>query len=520
MGKGFASGSDDRTFQLLPRTLASLFADISLANPLAAGLAEKTVSGLQFDSRLVQPGDLFFAFVGANFDGRTFAAAALAQGAVAIVSEHPAPEGFAGPWIQVQHARKALALAARAFYQDPTRHRVSAFTVTGTNGKTTTTYLLASILEAASYLTAMFGTIEYRLGGQTLESVNTTPESLEIYRYLDRLESQAPATANKLAMAMESSSHALALGRIWGMHFTGAIWTNLTRDHLDFHGDMESYKQAKFELFRGQDAPPPQFAALNADDPTSAEVPLARETQAWTYSLQAPAHVRAKAIETTYSGSRFTLTYPGGEFPVETGLLGDINILNILGAAAVTLRAGIPPEAVAAGIRNCRSVPGRFEPIDEGQPFYVVADYAHTDDALRNVIRAARALQPNRLITLFGCGGDRDRTKRPLMGSAAASLSDYVVLTSDNPRTEDPIAILNDALVGLRRHDTPHLVEPDRTKAIRKALDQARPGDFVLLAGKGHETYQIIGKTKHPFDDRQVARHALASLGYAKEPHA
>lgn len=506
---------------MLPQTfasIASLFADIPLAQPLPGGLAERTVSGLHFDSRLVQSGNLFFAFVGANFDGRDFAAAALAQGAVAIVCEHPAPEGFEGAWIQVTHARKALALASRAFYNDPTRTRVAAFTVTGTNGKTTISYLLNSILEAATYLTAMFGTIEYRIAGEKLESVNTTPESLELYRYLNRLEATAPAGANKLALVMESSSHALALGRIWGMHFTGAVWTNLTRDHLDFHGDMESYKQAKFELFRGQDAPPPNFAALNADDPISAEVPVAAETQSWTYALNAAAQVRASNIETTYSGSKFTLSYPDGEFPVETGLLGDINILNILGAAAVTLRAGIPAEAVAAGIRNCRSVPGRFEPIDEGQPFYVVADYAHTDDALRNVIRVARALNPNRLITLFGCGGDRDRTKRPLMGSAAASLSDYVVLTSDNPRTEDPIAILNDALVGLRRHDTPHLVEPDRAKAIRRALEQAGPGDFVLLAGKGHETYQIIGKTKHPFDDREVARHTLAGLGYSKKP--
>ncbi len=505
---------------MLPRTIASLFASIPLAKPISGGLAEKTVSGLQFDSRLLQLGNLFFAFVGANFDARDFAADALAKGAIAIVSEHPAPEGFDGPWIQVQHARKALALIARDFYNDPTRRRVAAFTVTGTNGKTTTTYLLNSILEAAGYLTAMFGTIEYRIAGETLDSVNTTPESLELYRYLDRLEAKAPSGANKLAMAMESSSHALALGRIWGMHFTGAVWTNLTRDHLDFHGDMDRYKQAKFELFRGQDAPPPQFAALNADDPVSAEVPLAPDTQAWTYALHADAQVRAKNVETTYSGSKFTLAYPTGEFPVETGLLGDINILNILGAAAVTLRAGLPAEAVASGIRNCRSVPGRFEPIDEGQPFYVVADYAHTDDALRNVIRVARALNPNRLITLFGCGGDRDRTKRPLMGSAAASLSDYVVLTSDNPRTEDPIAILNDALVGIRRHDTPHIVEPDRAKAIRKALEQAAPGDFVLLAGKGHETYQIIGKTKHPFDDRQVARHALAGLGFTKEARA
>jgi UDP-N-acetylmuramoyl-L-alanyl-D-glutamate--2,6-diaminopimelate ligase len=502
---------------MLPRPIAELFASVPLAAPLDAALAATRVSGLQFDSRLVQPGDLFWAFIGANFDGRVYAPQALAAGAVAIVSEHPAPGDFTGPWIHVQHARRSLALASRAFFHDPTSSRVALFGVTGTNGKTTTAYILASILEAAAFLTALFGTIEYRIGSEKLDSVNTTPESLELYRHMARLEAMAPEPGAALAVAMEASSHALALGRIWGLTFRGVVWTNLTRDHLDFHGDMESYKQAKFELFRGQDAPPPAFAAINADDPVAQEIPLASETQAWTYALHADAQVHARDIDSTFAGARFILEYPGGSFPVETGLLGDINVLNILGAAAVTLRAGLPPAAVARGIANCGSVPGRFEPVDQGQPFYVVADYAHTDDALRNVIRVARALNPKRLITLFGCGGDRDRAKRPLMGSAAASLSDYVVLTSDNPRTEDPIAILNDALVGVRRHDTPHIVEPDRAKAIRKALEQASPGDFVLLAGKGHETYQILGKTKYPFDDREVARQALAALGYSRE---
>jgi UDP-N-acetylmuramoyl-L-alanyl-D-glutamate--2,6-diaminopimelate ligase len=452
--------------------------------------------------------------IGANFDGRSFAPLALQQGAAAIVSEAPPLDSAVGPWIQVQHARRALALLARRFHHDPTLARLAAFAVTGTNGKTTTAYLLASILEAAGFLTGLFGTIEYRLGPERLESVNTTPESVELYRYMDRLLSLAAADNAPVAVAMEASSHALALGRIWGFHFRGAIWTNLTRDHLDFHGDMENYKQAKFELFRGQDAPPPDFAAINHDDPTGPEVPVAPSTRSWSYAIHAPAQVTATAITSDFSGTRFTLSYPGGQFLVQSTLLGDINVSNILGAAAVCLLSGIAPEAVATGILNCRSVPGRFEPVIENQPFYVVCDYAHTDDALRNVIRVARSLNPQRVITLFGCGGDRDRAKRPLMGSAAASLSDYVVLTSDNPRTEDPIAILNDALVGVQKHDTPHTVEPDRAKAIRHAISLARPGDFVLLAGKGHETYQIVGKTKHPFDDREVARQALASLGY------
>ncbi len=472
------------------------------------------MSGLQFNSKLVRDGDLFFAFLGANVDGRSFAPQALAQGARAIVSEAAPLDPSLGPWIQVQNARRTLALLARRFFGDPTLSRVAAFAVTGTNGKTTTAYLLASILEAAGFLTGLFGTIEYRLGPERIESLNTTPESLDLYRHIARLEQLATSPPLPVAIAMEASSHALALSRIWGFHFRGAIWTNLTRDHLDFHGTMENYKAAKFELFRGQDAPPPDFAAVNYDDPTGPELPIASSTRSWSYAVRAAAQVQARGVESDFHGTRFTLQYPGGEFLVESSLLGDINVSNILGAAALCLLSGIPPAAVAAGIRNCRGVPGRFEPVSQGQPFYVVCDYAHTDDALRNVIRVARALQPKRVITLFGCGGDRDRAKRPLMGSAAASLSDYVVLTSDNPRTEDPIAILNDALVGVRKHDTPHTVEPDRAKAIRQAIALARPGDFVLLAGKGHETYQILGKTKHPFDDREVARQALASLGY------
>lgn len=497
-------------------TLGELLADLPLAaplaEPLAQALAELRVHGLAYDSRRVQPGYLFFAMQGANVDGRTFAPQAFAQGAIAVVCEAPALDPALGPWIQVPHARRTLALLARKLYLDPAQHALALYAVTGTNGKTTVAYLLASILEAAGLPAALFGTIEYRVAGKRQESINTTPESLDLYEAF--AEHQAAFAGQSVAAAMEVSSHALALGRVWGMHFRGAIWTNLTQDHLDFHGSMEAYKQAKFALFRGQDATPPDFAAINRDDPTGAEVPVAPSTMAWTFALTQEADVMAVDIQSNYAGTRFTMRTPLGEFPVASGLLGDINVSNILAAATLALRSGIAAEAVLAGIRNCNAVPGRFERIDAGQPFYVVCDYAHTDDALRNVIRVARSLVKGRVITLFGCGGDRDRAKRPLMGAAAA-LSDFVVLTSDNPRTEDPLAILNDALVGVSRYDTPYLVEPDRALAIEKAIAQAQPGDMVLLAGKGHETYQILGKTKYPFDDRSVARQALGRRGYA-----
>lgn len=463
-----------------------------------------SVGGLRYDSRLVEAGDLFFAFRGANSDGREFALGAQERGAVAVLSELPRLEGFTGVWIEVKHGRRSLALAGKVLYGNPSAEKVALYGVTGTNGKTTTSYILGSILEAAGKRTGVFGTIEHRIGSRRLESINTTPESCDLYGYLDGLD----------AAALEVSSHALALGRVWGMHFQAAIWTNLTRDHLDFHGDMESYFRAKCELFRGQDAAPPSVAAINADDAYGAKVPLASETRVWTYGLESRADVRAEKLQTGFDGLHFEAVTPAGRFEVESPMLGRVNVYNILGALSAALASGLSIGDIQTGIKNCVNVPGRFERVDVGQPFLVVVDYAHTDDALRNLIRAARALKPRRVITLFGCGGDRDRAKRPMMAAAAAEASDYVVLTSDNPRTEDPLAILNDALVGLRRYDTAHTIEPDRAKAIAKAIAQAGAGDIVLLAGKGHETYQVIGKQKQPFDDRQVARLELARAGY------
>lgn len=492
--------------------ISDLFAEVSLANPMAANLAPLRVTGLQFHSGKVKPGNLFFAFAGANTDGRGYAAQALAAGALAIVSDAPPLPGLEAVWIQVRHGRQALALASRQLFQHPTATKVAAFGVTGTNGKTTTAYIVASILDAAGYATGLFGTIEYRLGERRLSSVNTTPESSDLYEHVQALEEEA--AGKPLAVSMEVSSHALALGRVWGFQFAAAIFTNLTRDHLDFHGDMDRYFQAKCELFRGQQANPPAVAAVNLDDPYGAHVPIQSGSKAWNFAIHASAPVRAENIQSGFDGVSFELVCATGRHPIRSRMVGEINVYNILGASAAALGHGIPIEAVQQGIANCVGVPGRFERVDAGQPFLVVVDYAHTDDALRNVIRVARSLKPRRVLTLFGCGGDRDRSKRPLMGAAVAEASDYVILTSDNPRSEDPIGILNDALVGVRRYDTPHTIEPDRERAIFHAVAQAGAGDILILAGKGHEDYQIVGKTKYPFDDREVARRALAATGY------
>ena len=487
--------------------LANVLAGVALDPPLTAGTAQQEVSGLDYDSRRIQPGFLFFAFTGSRADGRAFADAALVKGALAVISETASPEGFTGTWFRVAHGRQALAKAARNFYGQ----NIALTGITGTNGKTTTGFLIDSVLRAAGHTTALIGTIEYRLGSEVLPAVNTTPESVDLYRLFHRLEAIGGTHAT-----MEVSSHALALGRTYGLQFHTAVFTNLTRDHLDFHHTMEDYLAAKQLLFTGTGAPAPAFAAINQDDEYAAQLTLNRATEVLSYSLDRDAAVRARGIVSSFSGLRFEVQFGKAKFPVESALIGRINVANILAACCAGFSYGISEQAIAAGIAQCHGVPGRFERVDEGQPFAVVVDYSHTDDALRNAILVARGLSPKRVITVFGCGGDRDRSKRPVMGQVAAELSDLVVLTSDNPRSEDPLAIMNDVLVGLRRKDTPLIIEPDRAIAIRRALEQARAGDLVLLAGKGHETYQIFKDQTIAFDDREVAREALHKFGFQK----
>jgi UDP-N-acetylmuramoyl-L-alanyl-D-glutamate--2,6-diaminopimelate ligase len=493
-------------------TLGEVLSDVRLKRPLLPELASATIQGLEYDSRRVEPGFLFFAFPGSRADGRAFAQSALEKGALAVVSESPEPPDLASRWIEVEHGRQSLSLAARNFFGRPDE-RIALTGITGTNGKTTTAFLVDSVLRAAGHTTAMVGTIEYHVAGKVLPAVNTTPESLDLMRMLRDLETRGGTHAT-----MEISSHALALGRIYGLCFHTAIFSNLTRDHLDFHGTMENYFAAKQTLFTGAGAPPPPFAVLNRDDEYSRRITTGPDTQVFWYGLGHEAELRARHISSSFDGLRFEVQFGKVRFPVESPLIGRINVYNILAACGAGLSFGLPPETIACGIAQCRAVPGRFERVDEGQPFVVAVDYAHTDDALKNTIAVARALNPKRVITLFGCGGDRDRAKRPLMGQAAAAASDYVVLTSDNPRSEDPLAIMNDALVGIRRTDVPHIVEPDRATAIARALKAARDGDIVILAGKGHETYQVLKDRTIHFDDREVARDVLKGFGYQKRP--
>jgi UDP-N-acetylmuramoyl-L-alanyl-D-glutamate--2,6-diaminopimelate ligase len=491
-------------------TIEEILLGAPLWKELPGDLGKAAVTGLEYDSRRVQPGFLFFAFPGARADGREFALQAVEKGAVATVSELPAPSGFSGAWIQVEHGQQALALAARNFYGNPSGNpdaRLKLTGVTGTNGKTTTTFLIDAVLRAAGMTTALVGTIEYRLANEVRPAVNTTPESLDLYRLFQELEQRGGTH-----VTMEVSSHALALGRVYGITFHTAVFTNLTRDHLDFHHSMEDYFAAKRLLFEPEGAPAPEWAVINFDDAYGRQIGPAPHTL--RYGFEDGADLRASSLEMNFEGLRFTVEQGGERVHLTSPLVGKFNAYNILAACGAALSYGLDWTVISQAVANAPRVPGRFESVQQGQPFLVVVDYAHTDDALRNVISVARELRPNRVITLFGCGGDRDRTKRPLMAQAAAQASDYVVLTSDNPRSEDPLGIMNDALVGLRRFDTPHTIEPDRAKAIRAALKEARSGDIVILAGKGHETYQVLKDRVIHFDDREVARDVLQELGY------
>ena len=480
-------------------TAATVLEHAGVVHALDPALTESFVSGLAYDSRLVQSANLFFAFPGARADGRRFAADAIAKGALAVVSESERPPDFAPPWIQVAHGRKALAAASRNFFGAPDE-RLFLAAITGTNGKTTTSYLIDHILQAAGFKTSLVGTIGYHVAGRPLPAANTTPESLDLFKLLDQSVREGVTH-----FVLENSSHAQALGRSHGLAVHTAIFTNLTRDHLDFHGTMESYFEAKCRMF----AAGPRAAVINHDDEWGRRISVPEGTQVFWYGLQPDAGYRAVNVRNDFSGLRFDIQTAAGLVAIESPLVGHINVYNILSAFCCGLSFGLDPVAIARGVAACPAVPGRFERIDEGQPFLVAVDYAHTDDAIRNVITVARSLQPKRVITLFGCGGDRDRTKRPLMGKAAAEASDFVVLTSDNPRSEDPMDIIADVMPGMEPYSTPRLIEPEREMAIRMVLERAEPGDIVLLTGKGCETSQVLAGRTIDFDDREVSRRIL-----------
>ena len=480
-----------------------------------SGPALQPILSVAYDSRKAQPGSLFFALPGEKIDGAEFANDAIARGAVAVASSRPRPGGIEEDitWIGLApgEERRALALAAANFYGHPASS-LELTGVTGTNGKTTTAFLVDSILRCAGLTTGLLGTTGHRTPKGSREGANTTPESLDLQEMFAEIRD-----ANGTHAVLETSSHALAMDRLWGCHFTVAIFTNLTRDHLDYHKTFEDYFTAKRRLFEGTGAGAPETAVINLDDPYAPRLEgLARRTL--TYGLKGTPDIGAKKFELAAGGLEFTAQTPAGKMEVHSRLVGRINAYNILAAIGAGIALGIPANKIERGIEQLKLVPGRFQRIDEGQPFLVVVDYAHTDDALRNLIATAREINPaGRIITVFGAGGERDRTKRPLMGDAAGSLSDLVVLTSDNPRSEDPLRIINDVMVGLQRVNSNYQIEPDRERALEIAIEEARPGDIVLLAGKGHETYQVLKDRTIEFDDREKARAILRRKGFSRQ---
>jgi UDP-N-acetylmuramoyl-L-alanyl-D-glutamate--2,6-diaminopimelate ligase len=497
------------------KTLASVLSSAVPASSIPRNIAEAEVRWLNYDSRKVRPGSIFFAFPGAHHDGRQFADAAVAAGAIAVVSELPAPTTTSYPWIQVPHGRQALALCAAEFYRE-SLNAARLIGITGTNGKTTVSLLVDAVLRNTfAEPTALIGTVRYQIANETLPAPNTTPESVDILEMVDRLVRQGGRF-----LSMEVSSHALALGRVYGIPYEVGAFTNLTQDHLDMHGEMENYYAAKSLLFSGQRGTVPKVAVLNADDSWANTTPLSGETRAIRFGMNETADLRAVQLECGLDGLRFGVEWQGKRLPLHSPLIGEFNAYNLLTAYGICLGLGLTREQIHAGLEKAPAVPGRFERVDQGQPFAVVIDYAHTPDALSNVLRASRRLRPERIITVFGCGGDRDRSKRPRMAEAAAASSDIVIVTSDNPRSEDPMRIIEDALVGLRPFEVRYEVQPDREQAIRDAVGLARKGDIVLIAGKGHENYQIFADRTIHFDDREVAVQALAELGYSSPRRA
>jgi UDP-N-acetylmuramoyl-L-alanyl-D-glutamate--2,6-diaminopimelate ligase len=489
-------------------TLRSVLEGAGVRLDAAAG--DLAISRVTNDSRRVERGALFVAIHGETTDGNLYAKAAAELGATAVLSGTPAPVDWNShiPWIEVKEPRKALAIAAANFYGRPA-NALKLVGVTGTNGKTTTTSLIDSIVRASGAKTGLFGTIAYRTPAGAHPAPNTTPESVDLQSFLAETRDTGGTYAT-----MEASSHALAMDRVWGLHFAAAVFTNLTRDHIDYHKTFENYFEAKRRLFEGTGAGAPDVGVVNTDDPWGKKlVGVAKKTL--TYGLQNGADLKAKKFVLSFQGLNFAAQTPNGPVQVESALVGRINVYNILAAIGAGVGLGLSNSVIEAGIRDLRSVSGRFERVDQGQPFLVVVDYAHTDDALENLIRTAKELNTKgRIITLFGCGGSRDRTKRPIMGELSGKMSDLSILTSDNPRAEDPLKIISDVVVGMQRSGGKYMIEPDRSKAIRLAIEEARPGDIVLLAGKGHEDYQIFADRTIHFDDREEARKALVDRGY------
>jgi UDP-N-acetylmuramoyl-L-alanyl-D-glutamate--2,6-diaminopimelate ligase len=462
------------------------------------------VRGLSYDSRRVQKGDLFIALKGLNVSGSDFAADAIQRGAVVVVSDSPALESTTVPWVVVEDAREAMAVLADEFYDRPSQS-MSVVGITGTNGKTTTAYLLRALFEAAGMKSGLLGTVTYMVGDEEVHASRTTPEAPDVQRMLRLMVDRGCA-----ACVMEVSSHALALKRVDGTRFAAGVFTNLTRDHLDYHKDMESYFTAKRRLFEMLPAGAP--AVVNLDDPRG-DALMRTVSNPITYAISKPADVTPGPLSLTWQGVEFDVRTPRSQLHVRSRLVGRPNVSNILAAVSTATALDLPVGAIEKGLAELENVPGRFQMVSDARDsIAVVVDYAHTDDALKNLLETARPLAHRRVITVFGCGGDRDRTKRPLMGAVASRLSDVVVVTSDNPRGEDPARIIEEIKLGIQISERPagtFFAIVDRVDAIEQAIQMAEPGDLVLLAGKGHEKTQVIGKQELPFDEVILARAAL-----------
>lgn len=461
-----------------------------------SGEPHTEISGLTYDSRLVKPGDLFAAILGTRQDGHRYLEEAVKKGAAALLVETPLKNSSI-PQIVVSNSREALAHMAAAFYHHPDE-QLTLIGVTGTNGKTTTTYLVEAIFQKTGIKTGIIGTIQYKIGEKIIPTKNTTPESADLFQMFREM-----AETGVGAAAIEVSSHALDQGRIEGIHFNAAVFTNLTQDHLDYHQTIEAYFQAKAKLFEAHFLKKNAVAVINLDDPFGQRLQNQIKTPTITYGLDKKADVRASQIQLQWKETSFQVETPKGGCFIKLPLAGEFNVYNAMAAIGVGLSQNLPLETIQAGLESAKPVRGRFELASENQPFAVIVDYAHTPDGLENLLQSAKKLTPKKLIVVFGCGGDRDRGKRPKMGAIAENFADEIIVTSDNPRSEDPMAIIREIEKGMNK---PHHVEPDRQKAIGLALSLAKPHDSVIIAGKGHETMQIFKDKSIHFDDREIVK--------------
>jgi UDP-N-acetylmuramoyl-L-alanyl-D-glutamate--2,6-diaminopimelate ligase len=465
--------------------------------------ANPEITSIENDNRKVQQGSLFICVKGYTVDGHDFAQSAAENGAVAVLAEKPLKLDV--PVVVVNDTKRAMAVLADAFYKHPTR-QLHLIGITGTNGKTTTSHLIEKILTDAGKKAGLIGTMYTKIGDEILETKNTTPESLTLQKTFKRM-----VDAGVEAAVMEVSSHALDLGRVHGCDYDVAVFTNLTQDHLDYHHTMEEYKRAKSLLFSQLgntfNVDQPKFAVLNADDPASLTYIKSTAAHVVTYGIDQAADIKAIDIEMTSSGTKFLLQALGKEFPIKIQLIGKFSIYNVLASVAAALVSGISIEQIIFSIESVKGVAGRVELVTAGQNFTVIVDYAHTPDSLENVLKTIQQFAKRKIFVVVGCGGDRDRTKRPLMAKIACQFATDPIFTSDNPRSEDPLEILKEMEEGVQGES--YLVIPDRKEAIASAVQKATAGDVILIAGKGHETYQIIGKEVHDFDDRLVAREAI-----------